>query len=53
MVAGSWRRRLWLCALLSLYPTTDARILDWFGEVMNIVSDVLSEEEATNEGQYR
>ena len=47
-----WRRRLWLLALLTLYPTTDIELLQWFGEIVNIATDVLSED-AADEGQAR
>ena len=41
---GSWRRRLWVFALLSLYPIQDAAIVDMFPEVINIAIDVINEE---------
>lgn len=50
--AGTWRRRMWSIALLSLYPTDNAVFLDWLAEVVNVAADVISEE-SVSEGQSR
>lgn len=44
---GSWRRRLWVFALLSLYPSHDPCLLDMFPEVLNVALDVINEEQQT------
>jgi hypothetical protein len=43
---GSYRRRLWALSLLSLYPTQDSVVLDWFPEVVSAADSILCEEEA-------
>ncbi len=49
---GMWRRRLWCLALLSLFPSEDTAISQWFPEVINICADIISEENS-EEGQSR
>jgi len=50
--AGMWKRKLWCVSLLSNYPAAttntdgDSFMLEKFSEVINISTDVISEEEA-------
>ena len=46
--SGSWRRKLWACALVSMIPFGNGLLLDRLDQILNICVDVLGEIEIEN-----
>lgn len=42
---GTWRRKLWCLALLSIYPTDNPSLLQLFGNILVMTDSVLCEED--------
>jgi hypothetical protein len=42
--SGTWRKKMWCLALLSLYPNDDHQINSWFPEVIHLSYSIIIEE---------